>query len=292
MKQWLWVRKELGVLPIAEGMVWGENPLFVERYFFRSLEKTVKGINGIALLLQLGGARVREGAQGQWRAETLPGQSVLLPSHCETHWHYSGPVDFAVFYFPDQVQGVLDGLRRLAEANGKPLVFSDPVASANALALTDELRKGAGADEHFMGLLSDVIFEQTYRLLTTPSTSHIGPRHAHFARLNGALEYIREHLVDDLSLELLAAQAQLSVPHFRRLFRAAMGVTVHKFVLMARIEQARNLLASTSMPLSRIADECGFSSQSHLTTSFRAAHAATPTEFRALITRPGKPDGS
>jgi AraC family transcriptional regulator len=35
------------------------------------------------------------------------------------------------------------------------------------------------------------------------------------------------------------------------------------------------------MPLSRIADECGFSSQSHLATSFRAVHAAAPTEFRA-----------
>lgn len=290
MSYWQRVRKDLGAWPIVEGMVWGENPIYVERYFFRSIERTVEAIAGVGLVVQLGGTRVREGEVGQWRAETLPGQSVLMPSRCETHWHYSGPVDFAAFYFPDRVEGVLDGLRRLAEANGKPLAFSDPMVSANALALTDELRKGAGADERFMGLLAAVIFEQTYRVLTTPSTGHLGPRHVHFGRLNSVLNFIREHLADDLSLETLAAQAQVSVPHFRRLFQDAMGITAHKFVLMARIEQARKLLTTTRMPLSRIADECGFSSQSHLTTSFRAVHAATPTEFRALIGRPGKSD--
>lgn len=287
-EHWSRVRAELGVMPVAKGMVSGQTPLFVERYFFRSLEKTVKGIDCIVLLLHLGGARVREGPQQQLRGETLPGQSILVPPRCETHWHYSGPVDFAIFYFPDHVHGILEGLRRLAQANSRPLVFSDPVGSANALALTEELRKGVGADERFMGLLCDVIFEQTYRSLTTTSTNHIGPQHPHFARLNGVLEYIRDHLVDDLSLASLAAQAHLSVPHFRRLFRAAMGMTVHQFVLKTRIEQARKLLSSTHMPLSRIADECGFSSPSHLTTSFRAMHAATPTEFRAQSRLPSK----
>lgn len=285
MKPALQIRKILGTQPISHGTVWQKYPLFVERYFFHGIEKPVPGIDCIALLVQLGGARVREGERERWRAELLPGQSMLVPSGCKTHWYYSGPVDFAIFYFPQSLEGMLDGLRRLVEANGEPLAFYDPVVSANALALTDELRKGAGADEGFMSLFCEIIFEQTYRSLTTPSARHIGPRHAHFERLNGVLDYIRQHLIDDLSLQVLAAKAQLSVPHFRRLFLEVMGVTAHKFVLTARIERARKLLASTHMPLAHIADECGFSSQSHLTSSFRAAHAATPTEFRALIAR-------
>ena len=286
MKQAQQIRRILGVQPIACGTVWEKHPLFVERYFFQGIEKTVEGIDCIALLVQLGGARVREGEQGQWRAELLPGQSMLLPAKCQTHWHYSGAVDFAIFYFPPQLEGMLDGLSRVAAASGLPLVFYEPVVSANALALTDELRKGGAADERFMSLLCEIIFEQSYRSLTTPSANHVGPRHPHFERLNGVLEHIRQHLIDDLSLPVLAAKAQLSVPHFRRLFLDVMGVTAHKFVLTARLERARKLLASTHMPLARIADECGFSSQSHLTSSFRAAHAATPTEFRALLSQP------
>jgi AraC-like DNA-binding protein len=34
------------------------------------------------------------------------------------------------------------------------------------------------------------------------------------------------------------------------------------------------------MPISQIAEECGFSSQSHLTACFRVAHASTPAKFR------------
>jgi AraC family transcriptional regulator len=286
MEQRRQVREDLGVAPIAEGMVGEKTPMYCERYFFRSLETVVRGIAGNGLVVQLGGARVREGEQGQWRAASLPGQSILLPAHCETHWHYGGPVDFAVFYLPEPAGGVVGGLCRLAEASGAPLPFYDAVLSANAEALTEELRKGGGADARFMSMLAEVILEQSYRVLTMPATTHIGPHHPHFTRLNSALDFIREHLRDNLSLELLSDRANLSVPHFRRLFHAAMGVTVHRFVLAARLEKARNLLSSTRMPLSRIADECGFSSQSHLATSFRKAHAATPTEFRELITRP------
>jgi len=281
MKFWQQVRKDLAATPIVEGMVWGENPMYVERYFFRGIERTVRGVNGIALVVQFGGARVREGEVGAWRTETLPSQSVLVPARCATHWHYSGAVDFAVFYFPDHVDGVLGRLRGLTERSSEPRMFADSVVSAIALALTDELRKGPSADEPFAGVMSGVMLEQTYRVLTTSQTHHLSPRHIHYDRLNTVLNHIREHLADDLSIESLADRAKVSVAHFRRLFHEAMGVPVHKFVLAARLEQARKLLTMTNMPLSRIADECGFSSQSHLATSFRAVHAAAPTVFRA-----------
>ena len=50
-----------------------------------------------------------------------------------------------------------------------------------------------------------------------------------------------------------------------------------------RLEQARTLLAVTQLPIAQIADECGFSSQSHFTASFRAAHATTPAEYRKQL---------
>jgi AraC family transcriptional regulator len=56
-------------------------------------------------------------------------------------------------------------------------------------------------------------------------------------------------------------------------------------VLAARLEQARKLLTMTTLLISRIAGDCGFSSQSHLTASFRTAHAATPAEYREHVKR-------
>jgi len=194
-----------------------------------------------------------------------------------------------VFYFPDHMQGVQDRLRVLANARQRPLAFADALVSASAMQIATELHKGAGADEHYMANLTQVMLEQTYRVLTTPDTGGINPRHVHFSRLQAVLGYIHEHANEDLSIEALAKRAQVSSAHFRRLFQEAMGVPPHRYILATRLEQARKLLTMTTMPISRIAQDCGFSSQSHLTASFRTAHAATPAGYRAHIAAATQP---
>jgi len=131
-----------------------------------------------------------------------------------------------------------------------------------------------------MDRLAGIMLEQTFRVLTTPASGGINPRHVHFSRLQAALNHIHEQLTDDLSAEALAARAGVSVAHFRRLFNDAMGTPPHRYILSIRLEQARNLLTMSAMPIARIAQECGFSSQSHLTACFRTAHACTPAEYR------------
>lgn len=64
---------------------------------------------------------------------------------------------------------------------------------------------------------------------------------------------------------------------------------LHCYVLNERLEQARKLLATTNFPIFRIAQECGFSNQSHLMAGFKAFHAATPAEYRANVQRERHP---
>jgi AraC family transcriptional regulator len=289
MEYWLQVRKDLGFEPIVAGMIEGDYPVFAERYLYRSPEKTVSGLRGVGLVTQLGGSRVQEGERGQLRADSLPTRSILVPANCPTHWNYSGTVDFANFYFPEHLDGIQESLRELVEARGEPMVFGDTLVGATALQLVSELNKGASADKAFMALLVEVMLKQTYRALTTPDTGAINPRHIHFSRLQAVLGFIHEHLAEKLSIDLLAAEAQVSQTHFRRLFLDAMGVPPHRYILALRLERARNLLSMTTMPIARIALSCGFSDQSHLTASFRSSHVVTPAEFRARIGRSASP---
>jgi len=287
MKNWQQVRRELGSTPLAEGVVGLTKPgnagLYVEHYVFQNIERMVSGLSRAGLVTLFGGARVLEGESGAWRSNTLPSQSLLIPAQCPTHWHYAGTVDFAVFYFPDRAEGVVERLRLLAAKAGDPLPISDTLASALALQLVKELHKGRGSDERFMAMLASLMLEQIYRALTTPETRAFNPRHIHYSRLQSVLAHIREHLGRDLSVAVLADQAGVSVAHFRRLFQEAMGTPPHRYVLATRLEQARTLLAVTQLPIAQIADECGFSSQSHFTASFRAAHATTPAEYRKQL---------
>ena len=60
----------------------------------------------------------------------------------------------------------------------------------------------------------------------------------------------------------------------------SLGLTPHQYLLKARLDHASRLLRSSSLPLVRIAEECGFSSQSALTTAMRRYLGLTPKGLR------------
>jgi AraC family transcriptional regulator len=134
-----------------------------------------------------------------------------------------------------------------------------------------------------MERLAGVMLEQAYRALGIPVSSSVNTGHTHFLRLQAVFGYIREHLADDLSTKVLADCAQVSRAHFCRLFQEVTGGPPHRYVLAARLEQARTMLTTSSQSIARIAQDCGFSSQSHLTSSFRKLHAITPAQFRVHL---------
>ena len=283
------VRKDLRSAPIVEGDIAGVTPLYAERYLLHGIDRSVRGNDMLGLIVFVGGSRVQEGESEHWRTSSLPTQMLLVPPKCATRWHVSGATDCGVFYFTDPTQSLSERLMLLARNAVDPIQFSDPLVAATALQIFNELQKGSSCDVTFAAKWADIMLEQAYRILTTPETGVFSPRHIHFPRLQKVLPYIREQLSNDLSAGALATRAGLSSTHFRRVFQEALGVPVHRYVLAARLEQARKLLGTTRMPISRVAEEAGFSSQSHLTSCFRAAHAATPAEYRRQIIGRGKP---
>jgi AraC family transcriptional regulator len=274
------VRKELGKTPIVEGEIAGPIPLFVERYLYRAVELAVSGVPNDAVVILFGGSATREGAAGQERTTVLPTQSMLLPRNTATHWYYSGTVDYAVFYLLDTTHPAAQALHLLAESRNAPMRFSDQLVGAAGRQILDEMQKGPGADAGFIELLARVLCEQAYRVLTTPAAGGINPRHVHFSRLQAVLNHVRANLTGDLSVSHLAKLAGVDVSHFRRIFHDATGRAPHDYVVAARLEQARKLLAMSELPIVQIAEDCGFANQSHLTARFRAAHAVTPAQFR------------
>ena len=53
-----------------------------------------------------------------------------------------------------------------------------------------------------------------------------------------------------------------------------------------RVDHARKLLRTSTAPLAEVALQCGFSSQSHMTTVFKGATGVTPAKFRATFRSP------
>ncbi len=98
--------------------------------------------------------------------------------------------------------------------------------------------------------------------------------------LRPILDYIDANLDANLSLEVLAGLAGVETHRFGRAFKRKVGEPPHQYVLARRIETARALLSITDQPIADVAYATGFSSQSHMTTTFRREVGVTPARVR------------
>lgn len=99
-------------------------------------------------------------------------------------------------------------------------------------------------------------------------------------QLKAGVEYIHDHLDEDLSLINLAEQLNLSSFHFARLFKNSLGVSPHQYILQNRIDRAKKLIAtSTDSNLTEIGLRVGFFDQAHFTKAFKRTVGVTPRSF-------------
>ncbi len=129
---------------------------------------------------------------------------------------------------------------------------------------------------HLMCWHSDVTSRDLDALQRHPSANPLRS-----VTLKRVQEYVAANLADDIGLRDLATISCMSTGHFLRAFRAASGTTPYHYVLEQRLRRASSLLRTTTLPISRIARECGFKTASHLSSKFRARVGATPSRYRA-----------
>ena len=100
-------------------------------------------------------------------------------------------------------------------------------------------------------------------------------------RLQRVVDYIQDHLAQELSLAELAELAEMSPSHFKVVFRRTTGVPVHQYVIRARVEYASDLIARDRMALSQVALQAGFANQSHMSRCMKRLTGVTPASLRS-----------
>ncbi|MFS0726104.1 response regulator [Paenibacillus sp. 1P07SE] len=95
-----------------------------------------------------------------------------------------------------------------------------------------------------------------------------------------AVSWIREHLQEPLTLQLIAEQVGLSPHHLSRLFREETGSTVGETITRLRMEKAVELLTQTNMKVYEVADRVGIPSYRYFTQLFRKWTGVPPTDYK------------
>ncbi|MEV6425162.1 AraC family transcriptional regulator [Streptomyces sp. NPDC051662] len=95
-----------------------------------------------------------------------------------------------------------------------------------------------------------------------------------------AVQTIRERYSEPLTLDDLAHTAMVSKFHFLRTFRRITGVTPGRFLSAVRLHEAKILLVSTSLNVSDIGAQVGYSSTGSFTRRFSESVGFSPTQYR------------
>ena len=209
------------------------------------------------------------------------GEMIVYPATSE-HWvRWQEQAEFLLLFLePDLLAQATQELasRGLIEVIASEQERDDPLMLQIALALKAEIDDGMVASSSlYAESLANTLEAHLLRHYTIwkPAPQEPVEKHA-AATMRHVVEYIHDNLGQHLTLAELSLVAGMSPYHFARTFKRATGVTPHRYVLTARVEQAKNLLLKGKLTLAEIASQVGFFDQSHFTRSFKQLVGVTP----------------
>lgn len=209
----------------------------------------------------------------------------LMPQDHQSNWTFSVPFRFFHFYFEQThlqnfAEQVFDKEGRHIELTEQTFVedkfvnqlIRETVLKLNWDSPTDKLMVSHSQQLLLLHLIRQYCHHSPKTALNTGGLAVINQRRV--------VDYIQANLSTSFTLSDLATLTNLSEFHFARMFKVSFSCTPHQYVLSQRVERAKQLLISDSMPLTDIALSCGFSSQQHLSQQFKQRVGVTPAVFR------------
>lgn len=186
-----------------------------------------------------------------------------------------------VFHFDDLRSDIAAALQLPEEVLEPHVIIDGPKPFTTELA--QRIRRHMLAHDVSTDYLHALCFLLLVEMMRLPPQQRKAPRRNKLdeAVLKLILSYIDANLEADLSLEALAGLAGVLTHRFARAFKAHAGEPPHRYVLSRRIAAARELLQSNDAAIAEIAYATGFSSQSHMTTTFKRELGRTPAQFRS-----------
>lgn len=242
---------------------------------------TLGVVTGGALAFDHGPARRRHVVAGGGVSVVNPGEVHTGEGGSGDGWAYRN-----LYVGPDALRAVAReaGLAGDGSAGDGLPAFAAPAiddpALARALLAAHRAAEASPVRLERDGLLLDALVGLVRRHASGPVRAPAPGREP--AAVRAARDLVGDRYADDLPLAALAAAAGLSPYHFARVFRAAVGLPPHAYLLGVRVERARQALAS-GVPVARAALDAGFADQAHLTRRFKATLGVTPGAYRRAV---------
>ena len=98
--------------------------------------------------------------------------------------------------------------------------------------------------------------------------------------ITGITRYMQSHLAEEVSLSVLAEEFHLNAQYISQLFKSEIGVNFLAYLTNIRMERAKKLLLTTSLPIAEVALQSGYGDYRVFTKVFRKSEGITPSQYR------------
>jgi AraC family transcriptional regulator len=220
-----------------------------------------------------------------------PGTTFILPRGTVDELIWSGPTQrIAAAIHPALLVNALDETAHQRDIElTEHWNLTDPNIMAVLLAMRADLDAGSPAGRLYGDSLANALAVYVLNRYAVrqyaPVTYRDGlPRY----RLKRVLDHIGDNLIDDLSLSQLAAIAGMSQHYFAEMFKQSTGRAPHQYVLLRRIERAKEHLRDPKCSVIEAALAAGFQNPSHFARMFRKIVGISPSRFQSQL-RPTRP---
>ncbi|WP_248926889.1 response regulator transcription factor [Paenibacillus hamazuiensis] len=113
-----------------------------------------------------------------------------------------------------------------------------------------------------------------------PAEAHVERDPAELSAVEQVVRLIKERMPGEITLQEAAAHVHLNASYLSQLFKLQMKTNFVDYVLTLRMEEAKRLLAKTSLRISEIAERLGYTDVSYFSNTYKRTMGQTPSEYR------------
>lgn len=232
----------------------------------------------------------------------LPGESVVIPAGKKMLIDFpeatlDNPTQcLALTIDPEKVNEIIDMF------NESTIIDSDENGSWNLdgnsfhlnnnheiKALAERLIFTFTEDHKSKDIFVDLILKELIiRILQTKARKNLLENTSDYLcdhRIAFAINYIKEHLTEKISIDKLVDKACMSKSHFFKVFKNTLGISPVDYITSERIKLSKKLIKNTNYQISEIAYKTGFNNPSYFNKQFKKHEHITPSQFKEILTK-------
>ncbi len=225
-----------------------------------------------------------------------PGHLVLIAPRLPHCWvstqpskmglkTYSGSIRFAEepFIKATEVIPELADVKNLLQKAQYGVEFYDVDDAIKKKLRAIKTSSGVFRLTEFLRLISYLIKDKNYSLLSQKQVQTQGEALPSFKQLEDVIEKVRKNFEEELNMEKLANSINMNSSCFSRHFKKATGYTFTDFVNQLRVTKACSLLLETDQYVSTICYSVGFNNIANFNRRFKDLKGSSPREFRRIV---------